>query len=85
MSRPAPEALRVAETARTIALQMMSERGRGAVLVGGPRRRGIGSSAESSIGSTLGARDPLPHRSTSWILRGPDRTGSATWPNRQTG
>lgn len=34
MSRPAPEALRVAETARTIALQMMSERGRGAVLVG---------------------------------------------------
>jgi len=37
MSRPAPEALRVAETARTIALQMMSERGRGAVLVGGAR------------------------------------------------
>jgi hypothetical protein len=27
MSRPAPEALRIAETARTIALQMMSERG----------------------------------------------------------
>lgn len=37
MSRPAPDALRVAETARTIALQMMSERGRGAVLVGGAR------------------------------------------------
>lgn len=37
MSRPSPEALRVAESARTIALQMMSERGRGAVLVGGAR------------------------------------------------
>ena len=37
MSRPAPAALRVAETARTIALQMMGERGRGAVLVGGAR------------------------------------------------
>ena len=37
MNQPAPEALRVAESARTIALQMMSERGRGAVLVGGAR------------------------------------------------
>jgi hypothetical protein len=37
MSLPTPEALRVAESARTIALQMMSERGRGAVLVGGAR------------------------------------------------
>ena len=37
MNQPAPEALRVAESTRTIALQMMSERGRGAVLVGGAR------------------------------------------------
>ena len=34
MNQPTPEALRVAESARTIALQMLSERGRGAVLVG---------------------------------------------------
>ena len=34
MKQPTPEALRVAETARTIALQMLEERGRGAVLVG---------------------------------------------------
>ena len=37
MSQPNPEALRVADSARTIALQMMSERGRGAVLVGAAR------------------------------------------------
>ena len=34
MNQPTPEALRVAESARKIALQMLSERGRGAVLVG---------------------------------------------------
>ena len=34
MNQPTPEALRVAESARTIALQMLEERGRGAVLVG---------------------------------------------------
>ena len=34
MKQITPEALRVAETARTIALQMLEERGRGAVLVG---------------------------------------------------
>jgi hypothetical protein len=39
MTRPTPEALRVAESTRTIALQMMSERGRGAVLVGEQRSR----------------------------------------------
>lgn len=37
MNQPTPEALRVAESARTIALQMLSERGRGAVLVGAAR------------------------------------------------
>ncbi len=37
MSQPKPDALRVAESARTIALQMLSERGRGAVLVGAAR------------------------------------------------
>ncbi len=37
MKQPTPEALRVAESARTIALQMLSERGRGAVLVGAAR------------------------------------------------
>jgi hypothetical protein len=37
VNQPTPEALRVAESARTIALQMMSELGRGAVLVGGAR------------------------------------------------
>jgi hypothetical protein len=37
MSQPTPEVLRVAESARTIALQMLSERGRGAVLVGAAR------------------------------------------------
>jgi hypothetical protein len=37
VNQPTPEALRVAESARTIDLQMMSERGRGAVLVGGAR------------------------------------------------
>ncbi|MCP9784179.1 hypothetical protein KBY83_12795 [Cyanobium sp. WKJ7-Wakatipu] len=34
MKQPTPEALRVAESARSIALQMLEERGRGAVLVG---------------------------------------------------
>ena len=34
MNPPTPEALRVAESARSIALQMLEERGRGAVLVG---------------------------------------------------
>ena len=34
MKQPTPEALRVAESARSIALQMLGERGRGAVLVG---------------------------------------------------
>ena len=34
MNQPTPEALRVAESARSIALQMLEERGRGAVLVG---------------------------------------------------
>jgi len=34
VNQPTPEALRVAESARTIALQMLQERGRGAVLVG---------------------------------------------------
>lgn len=34
MKLPTPEALRVAESARSIALQMLEERGRGAVLVG---------------------------------------------------
>ncbi len=34
MNQPTPEALRVAESARSIALQMLKERGRGAVLVG---------------------------------------------------
>lgn len=34
MKQPMPEALRVAESARSIALQMLEERGRGAVLVG---------------------------------------------------
>ena len=37
MNKPTPESFRIAESARTIALQMMSERGRGAVLVGGAR------------------------------------------------
>lgn len=37
MSQPTPQVLRVAESARTIALQMLSERGRGAVLVGAAR------------------------------------------------
>ena len=37
MNQPTPEALRVTESARTIALQMLSERGRGAVLVGAAR------------------------------------------------
>ena len=37
MNQPTPEALCVAESARTIALQMLSERGRGAVLVGAAR------------------------------------------------
>jgi hypothetical protein len=37
VKQPTPEALRVAESARTIALQMLSERGRGAVLVGAAR------------------------------------------------
>jgi hypothetical protein len=37
VNQPTPEALRVAESARTIALQMLSERGRGAVLVGAAR------------------------------------------------
>jgi hypothetical protein len=37
VNHPTPETLRVAESARTIALQMMSERGRSAVLVGGAR------------------------------------------------
>jgi hypothetical protein len=34
VNQPTPEALRVAESARSIALQMLEERGRGAVLVG---------------------------------------------------
>ena len=34
MKQPTPEALRVAESARSIALQMLEERGRGAVLMG---------------------------------------------------
>ncbi len=34
MNQPTPDSLRVAESARTIALQMLEERGRGAVLVG---------------------------------------------------
>jgi hypothetical protein len=34
VKQPTPEALRVAESARSIALQMLEERGRGAVLVG---------------------------------------------------
>jgi hypothetical protein len=34
VNQPTPEALRVADSARTIALQMVEERGRGAVLVG---------------------------------------------------
>jgi hypothetical protein len=34
VNQPTPEALRVADSARTIALQMLEERGRGAVLVG---------------------------------------------------
>jgi hypothetical protein len=34
VNQPTPEALRVAESARNIALQMLEERGRGAVLVG---------------------------------------------------
>ncbi|MCF8141502.1 MAG: hypothetical protein K9J75_10425 [Cyanobium usitatum Tobar12.5m-G36] len=34
MKQPTPEALRVAESARSIAMQMLEERGRGAVLVG---------------------------------------------------
>lgn len=34
MNQPTPEALRVAESAQSIALQMLEERGRGAVLVG---------------------------------------------------
>ncbi len=34
MNQPTPQALRVAESARTIALKMLEERGRGAVLVG---------------------------------------------------
>jgi hypothetical protein len=34
LNQPTPEALRVADSARTIALQMLEERGRGAVLVG---------------------------------------------------
>lgn len=50
MSRPTPEALRVAETARTIALQMMSERGRGAVLVGGAR---VDAALEALLKSAL--------------------------------
>jgi hypothetical protein len=37
MSRPTPEVLQVAESARTIALPMMSERGCGAVLAGEAR------------------------------------------------
>jgi len=37
VKQPTPEALRAAESARTIALQMLSERGRGAVLVGAAR------------------------------------------------
>jgi len=37
VNHPTPEALRVAESARNIALRMMSERGRGAVLVSGAR------------------------------------------------
>ena len=37
MNQPNPDALRIAESARTIALQMLSERGRGAVLVGAAR------------------------------------------------
>ena len=37
MNKPTPESFRIAESARTIALQMMSERGRGAVLVVGAR------------------------------------------------
>lgn len=37
MNKPTAESFRIAESARTIALQMMSERGRGAVLVGGAR------------------------------------------------
>ena len=34
MNQPAPDQLPIAEAARTIALQMLEERGRGAVLVG---------------------------------------------------
>ena len=37
MKQPTPEALRVAESARTIALQMLQERVREAVLVGAAR------------------------------------------------
>jgi hypothetical protein len=37
VNQPTPEALRVAESARSIALQMLEERGRGAVLVGAAR------------------------------------------------
>ncbi len=83
MNQPAPEALRVAESTRTIALQMMSERGRGAVLVGGARVDAALEALLSSIGPSIRAGDPLPHRSTSGILWGPNRTGSATWLDRQ--
>jgi len=37
VNQPTPEALRVAESARSIAQQMLQERGRGAVLVGAAR------------------------------------------------
>lgn len=50
MNQPTPEALRVADSARTIALQMLSERGRGAVLVGVAR---VDAALESLLKASL--------------------------------
>jgi hypothetical protein len=51
VNQPTPEALRVAESARTIALQMLEERGRGAVLVGVAR---VDSALENLLQAVMG-------------------------------
>jgi hypothetical protein len=61
VNQPTPEALRVAESARTIDLQMLSERGRGAVLVGAAR-------VDAALDVLLKASLAPPSGKDRWIL-----------------